>query len=87
MLQYFLILLLILPTLLSDNDNEKTKVKAGNLTYQHFLKATNDNEMRLLLIANYQNPKEFEGLSRMTICEKMRMKAIKTGREYTQEIY
>lgn len=84
MLQYFFILLFILPALLSDNDNKKNKLKAGTLTYQHFLKAANDNEMRLFLIANYQNPKDFEGLSRITICEKMRMKAINTGKEYTR---
>lgn len=65
------------------NDKENTYQEAGRLTYEHFMKATSDYEIKRFLIANYQDPKEFEGLSRLTICEIMRMKATLTGKKYT----
>lgn len=79
----FLLFLSFLLMITSNSNNKDIHQKAGELTYLHFMKATNDNEMRLFLIANYQDPKEFEGLSRRIICEKMRMKAIKNCTEYT----
>ncbi len=94
MLQHFLVLcflLQLLPLLVpknpeckKSNDKENRYQKAGRKTYEHFMKAINDEEMRRFLIANYQNPKDYEGLSRITICEKMKQKAILTGEEYTR---
>lgn len=65
-------------------DRENRYSRAERLTYEHFKKASNDEEMKRFLIANYQNPRDYEGLSRRTICEKMRMKARLTGEEYTK---
>lgn len=91
MLQIFLVfclLLQLLPLLFfkgkKSDDEENIYQKNAKLTYEHFMKVTNDNEMKLYLIANYQDPKDYEGLSRLTICEKMRMKSLITGEKYTR---
>jgi len=82
----FLILLVLTakPSKDKSDDKENRYSRAERLTYEHFKKACNDEEMKRFLIANFQNPKEYEGLSRITICEKMRMKARLTGEEYTK---
>lgn len=85
----FLILLAITakPSKEKSDGKENRYRRAERRTYEHFKKACNDEEMRRFLIANYQDPKEYEGLSRITICEKMRMKARLTGEEYTRYPY
>lgn len=82
----FLILLALTakPSKEKSNDKENRYRRAERLTYEHFKKACNDEEMKRFLIANFQDPKEYEGLSRITICEKMRQKARLTGEEYTR---
>lgn len=64
---------------------ESAHQKAGRLTYEHFMKASNDVEMRRFLIANHQDPKDFEGCSRLLICERMKRKAELNGVTYLRE--
>ena len=61
--------------------------EAGKKTYNHFQKALNDEDMKRFLEANYQDVRDFEGMSRITICEKMKWKAEQIGQEYTHWPY
>lgn len=88
----FVLLLILLELVLSKQfsnckhntiKEENVYQRAGRLTYEHFQKASNDAEMIRFLIANDQNPKDFEGYSRKTICERMKQKAELTGKAYT----
>lgn len=68
-----------------DKTEENFYQQKGKETYEFFMKwGTSDKEMERLLLANEQELKEFEGCSRIRICEMMRRKAELTGKAYTR---